>query len=243
VAEASKDWSQPRTPTLEQSQEVGLEAFYTPFSSGGHFWNETPETGASPGAASQLLRVQGWPLRKRWQRASLPKNVLALNGGVFAMVANVPRPPVPQPFTRVAQSDCPLTRYYQPPHDPAVRRQREMDLLLWLVPWRLASLLNQRFDPTRRPYIWSAPPTRASFARDLYSAEWFNNRQAHRVSSEIIQTAGRIEWLLEAPEEAVGGLNRIYLLLMQKQRLLQLWAEVQRLWPKTYVKTFEQALG
>ncbi len=44
-------------------------------------------------------------------------------------------------------------------------------------------------------------------------------------------------------EEAVGGLNRIYLLLMQKQRLLQLWAEVQRLWPRTCVKLFEQALA
>ncbi len=111
----------------------------------------------------------------------------------------------PPPFTRVALPNCPLTRYYQHPHDPAVRRTREMDLLLWLVPWRLVSLLNQRFDPTRRPYIWSAPPTRASFARDLYPAEWFRDLKAHRVSSEIIQTAGRIEWLLEAPKRRLAG--------------------------------------
>jgi hypothetical protein len=149
----------------------------------------------------------------------------------------------PPPFTRVARPDCPLTRYYQRPHDPTLRREREMDLLLWLMPWRLKSGLRERFDPAHHRYIWSVPPTRASFARELYPADWFHAAQAHRVREEITKTAGRIEWLLEAPEEAVGGLNRIYLLLVQKRRLLQLWKEVQRLWPKTCVKLFEQALG
>jgi len=100
VAEASKDWSQPRTPTLEQSQEVGLEAFYTPFSSGGHFWKRPPKreplpeqrhncsgsrggrcasAGSAPRCLKTFLRwieecLQWLPrMDSHWSRAALPQ--------------------------------------------------------------------------------------------------------------------------------------------------------------------------
>ena len=60
----------------------------------------------------------------------------------------------------------------------------------------------------------------------------------------ITTMAGLIEWLLEAPEAAVGGLNRTYLLLAQIQRLRQLWEAAQRrAWPQGSLKAFGEALG
>lgn len=96
----------------------------------------------------------------------------------------------------------------------------------------------------RRPFLWSSAPTRASFARQGYQRVEVHAFTAPTLCGAITTTAGLIEWLLEAPEAAVGGLNRTYLLLMQVQRLRQLWEAAQRrAWPQGSLKAFGEALG
>jgi hypothetical protein len=157
----------------------------------------------------------------------------------------IPNPRVvpPQPFTRVTRPAGLLPSYSRPPLDPAFRRSRDLTMLLFLLPPVLTTALSERFDPGRRPYVWSEPPTRASFARQPYESAELNDLKDARVCGAITTTAGRIEWLLDAPEEAVGGLNRTYLLLVQMRRLRQLWQELRRRWPKGSLATFTKALG
>ena len=168
------------------------------------------------------------------------------------MATTTPRFVPPQPFTRVAHPSGPLTSYYRRPHDPATRRTRDLSMLLALLPRLLTPALSERFNPARRPFVWSAPPTRASFARRDYAPADLTTLKDVHLCGAITSTAGLIEWLLEAPEEAVGGLNRTYLLLVQMHRLRQLWQEAQRrAWPppaanggpQDSLKTFARALG
>jgi hypothetical protein len=152
--------------------------------------------------------------------------------------------PVPQLFTRCdGRAFWPSDRRYLP-LDERLRYARDLRFLLAGLPSCLAPVLRQRFKPSRGPLRWDTPPALPTSTRQCYEASFLRDTSATWVLSQVTVTAGMIERLLTAPEGMVGGLTHNYLLLMQMQRLRQLWEEVQRrAWEDAPLVVFARALG